>query len=101
MDLQKMKILKEDERGMIYYCEKVNLILRKKGARGADHTHEMPEILYLIKGKLKLTIGEETKIVEAPTRISIGPNVYHKDLALTDIEMIEIKDEGVENPYIK
>ena len=101
MDLQKLKILKEDERGVIYYCEKVNLIVRKKGATGADHTHEVPEVLYLVKGKIKLTIGDETKIVEAPTRICIGPNVYHKDLALTDIEMIEDKDEGVENTYVK
>ena len=39
-------------------------------------------------------IGEETQIVKAPTRISIKPNIYHKVLALSDIEMIEDKDEG-------
>lgn len=94
MNLKELKIFKKDERGIIYNCDKVYFIVRKKGSIGANHIHEVPEILYLTKGEIELTVGEETQIVKAPTRISIKPNIYHKVLALSDIEMIEDKDEG-------
>ena len=93
MNLKELKILKEDNRGVIYSCDKVNLIIRKIGSVGANHIHEIPEILYLTKGKIELTIGKETKIVKAPIKISIESNIYHKVLALSDIEIIEDKDE--------
>ncbi|MEA3229720.1 MAG: cupin domain-containing protein [archaeon] len=88
--------MKENEGDVIYYREKVNLIV-KKGTREADHAHEMPEIFYLTKGKTELTVGDQTKIVEASMRIRIGSNVYHKYLA----QMIEDKNKGMENTCIK
>ena len=88
MDLKELKVFKKDERGVIYDCGKVKFIARDKGTISADHTHDEFEILYLLKGKIELTIGDETKIVEAPIEITIQPNEYHRLLALSDFELI-------------
>ena len=88
MELNKIKIIKSDERGIIYDCGNSSFITRKKGTIGANHTHEDPEIIYLVKGEIELTIGDETKIVKAPIMFKINSNVYHKVVALTDIDFV-------------
>ena len=93
MDLQEIKIIKSDERGMIYDCWKSNFISRKKGTISANHTHEDPEIIYLVKGEVELTIWNETMVVKAPVMWEINANIYHKLVALTDIELIIDRNE--------
>ena len=88
MKLEEIKIIKSDERGIIYYCGKSNFITRKKGTISANHSHEDNEIIYLVKGEAELTIGSETKVVKAPIMFETPPNVYHKLIALTDIDLI-------------
>ena len=92
MELQDIKIIKQDERGIIYNCSKSNFILRKKRSISANHKHEDSEIVYLVKGKVELTIGDETKIVNAPVIFKSNSNVYHKLVALTDIELAIDRD---------
>lgn len=89
MNLPKIPIAKEDERGIIYDCGKVGYIFRRQGTISANHTHEDAETLYLVEGKAELTVGEETQEVEAPIKIEIPSNGYHKLIALTDIRMVE------------
>ena len=93
MELNKIKIIKSDERGIIYDCGSSSFITRKKGTIGADHTHEDQEIIYLVKGKIELTIGNETQIVKAPIMFRINSNVYHKVIALTDIDFVIDRDD--------
>ena len=93
MELEKIKIIKSDERGIIYNCGKSRFISRKKGTVGADHSHESPEIIYLVKGEIELTIGNETKTVKAPIMFKINSDIYHKIVALTDIQFV-IDREG-------
>ena len=88
MKLNKIKIIKSDERGIIYDCGNSSFITRKKGTVGADHIHNDPEIIYLVKGEIELTINNETKIVKAPIMFKINSNVYHKVVALTDIDFV-------------
>ncbi|MBT4446807.1 cupin domain-containing protein [archaeon] len=88
MKLNKIRIIKSDERGIIYDCGKSSFISRKKGSISANHTHEDPEIVYLVKGEIELTIGDEIQIVKAPVMFKTGPNIYHKLIALTDIELV-------------
>jgi quercetin dioxygenase-like cupin family protein len=88
MNIKKLQIVKSDERGIIYDCGKVGFIIRSKGTISADHTHEEPEILYLVEGRATLTIGKEVSEVEAPVEIEISGNVYHKLVALTDIRIV-------------
>lgn len=88
MNLNKIKIIKSDERGIIYDCGNSSFITRKNGTISADHKHEDPEIVYLIKGEVELTIGDETRIIKAPVMFKTDSNIYHKLVALTDIELI-------------
>ena len=92
MELNKIKIIKSDERGTIYDCGKSSFISRRKGTISANHKHEDPEIVYLVKGEVELTIGDETQIVKAPTMFKADSNVYHKLVALTDIELVIDRD---------
>jgi len=43
---------------------------------------------HLVKGEVELTIGDETQIVKAPIMFKSESNVYHKLIALTDIELV-------------
>ncbi len=88
MKIQEIPIIKHDERGIIYRCEPVNYIVRKKDTISADHTHDEAETLYLVEGKVELTIGKETKNVEAPIKVFIPSKEHHKLIALTDIKLI-------------
>ena len=93
MKIEKINIIKFDERGVIYNCGASCFLSRKKGSVSADHQHEDSEVNYLVKGEIELTIGEETQIVKAPARIEMAPNEYHKLVALTNIEIL-IEREG-------
>ena len=42
---------------------------------------------------MELTIGNETQIVKAPVMFRTDSNIYHKLVALTDIELV-IDREG-------
>lgn len=88
MDLRKISIIKSDDRGIIYDCGESSFIVREKGSVSADHTHKDPETVYLVKGKVKLTIDKEIQIVQAPVRFEVASNVYHRLVALTDIELV-------------
>ena len=88
MELEKIKIIKSDNRGIIYDCGKSNFISRKKGTISANHAHDENEIIYLVKGEIELTIGNETKTIKAPIMFKIKSKVHHKLVALTDIDLV-------------
>jgi len=88
MNLNEIKIIKSDDRGIIYDCGQTSFIARKKGTISADHTHADHEIVYLVKGEIELTIGIEIQTVKAPIMFEVPPNVYHKLVALTDIDLV-------------
>ncbi|MAG60174.1 hypothetical protein CL619_00155 [archaeon] len=88
MELTEIRVIKEDDRGIILDCGKSSFISRKKGSVSANHKHVDPETVYLVKGKIELTIEDETKIVEAPMMFRTESNEYHKLVALTDIDLV-------------
>ena len=91
MDITKIQILRSDDRGVMYNCDKLHFIVRKKDTTSADHTHEKGEVLFLINGEMELTVGDETRVVKAMSKIKIPPNTYHKLIALTDIGLLEYR----------
>ena len=88
MKLEAIRVIKSDERGIIYDCGPSSFISRKKGSISANHKHEDPEVVYLVEGEIELTIGDETQVVKAPIRFETAPNQYHKLVALTDIQLV-------------
>lgn len=91
MKVEDLKIIKKDSRGAIYDCDKVILIERKKGSVSAGHAHGQGEVLFLITGKARLTVGDETAVVEAPCRIEIEGGIYHKIVALSGTKLLEYR----------
>ena len=91
MKIEGLKLIKKDKRGAVYDCDKVILIERKKGSVSADHVHEQGEVLFLIEGKARLTVGDETAVAEAPCRIEIAAGVYHKIVALSKVKLLEYR----------
>jgi quercetin dioxygenase-like cupin family protein len=88
MQLYPINIIKSDDRGIIYDCGTASFITRKKGTISANHTHNEAETIYLVRGEIELTIENETQIVKAPIMFKIGENVYHKLVALTEIDLV-------------
>ena len=89
--IEELRLIKKDKRGAIYDCDKVILIERKKGSVSADHVHEQGEVLFLIAGKVRLTVGDETAVAEAPCRIEIAGGIYHKIVALSKVKLLEYR----------
>ncbi|MBI2572905.1 hypothetical protein HYV86_03545 [Candidatus Woesearchaeota archaeon] len=93
MEISSLPILKQDERGTIYDLGgKAKYIVRKQGSISGDHMHNVEEILFLLNGKVELTLGNVISIVEAPVKISIPAHTHHKLLAITSIELVEFRD---------
>ena len=66
------------------YGEKLMLsyLEMDEGAEVPVHWHPHEQGGMLLKGKMELTIGEETRVVEAGAMFIIPPNTPHKAVAL-------------------
>jgi quercetin dioxygenase-like cupin family protein len=63
-----------------------------KGAVGMLHVHDDHESIgYLVRGRMKLTIGDEERIVEAGSAWLHPRGVPHRGEALEDSLQIEVK----------
>ncbi len=88
MNIKNIPTIKSDERGSIFDCHELRAVVRKKGTISANHSHDDPEIMYLLQGKVELTIDNEIKDVEAPVMIEIQKESFHKVFALSDIILL-------------
>lgn len=82
-----MKLIKENEKGKNYQADGFKITYRYKGAI-TENAVNLHEILFLITGKVKVTINDKTETIEAPARIEIPAKTYHKIEALTDIACV-------------
>ena len=89
IDLSPLPILKSDDRGVMYNCDTLKCVVRKKGSISGNHIHSDPEILYLVSGSATVTVGDETTVVEAPMKIQIPGNIHHQLFADSDIIFLE------------
>ncbi len=62
------------------YCLTQNRLSSELRQPLHDHPHEQAGML--IEGRLEITLGEETRIVEAGAMVFISPNVPHRVHAL-------------------
>ena len=61
-----------------------------KGAIVPEHTHENEQITYILEGKLRFTLGDETIDVGAGEVLTIPPNVPHAAEALEDTLDVDV-----------
>jgi quercetin dioxygenase-like cupin family protein len=62
-----------------------------KGIRTPLHTHAHDSFLYIIKGRVKVKVGNEENIVEAGDAVLHPAGVEHISEALEDSVWIEVK----------
>jgi quercetin dioxygenase-like cupin family protein len=89
MTIEPLKPIKQNESRTTYECGPVFYITAKAGGVLADHTHEEAETLWVLEGKGRIQVGEETTEFEAPCILKIPASVYHKFLPETDVNFIE------------
>jgi len=88
-----MKLIKNDERGLLWEIDGIEYIKRKKGSISANHEHQQRELLFLLEGEIELTVIDEVKKIKGPTKVEIEPNTFHKIIALTDIIILADKSK--------
>ncbi len=62
MDIKEIPVIKSDERGKIYDCDKCNIVMRKKGTISADHSHKEQEVNYLLLGELDSSDSDNERV---------------------------------------
>ena len=55
-----------------------------EGAITTSHAHEHEEIIYVVKGKWQVTIGEEVFTLRANQSLVVPPNIEHSSVALEE-----------------
>jgi quercetin dioxygenase-like cupin family protein len=54
------------------------------------HSHIHEQVAHVLKGKFELTVGDETKVLEAGIVAVIPPNIPHGGRAITDCELLDV-----------
>jgi quercetin dioxygenase-like cupin family protein len=70
----------------------------KPGKTNPRHRHpKSEEVLYLLKGSIKHTLGDRTIIMQAGDTITIAPGVFHNASCIgeEDADMIVVYSEGI------
>lgn len=62
----------------------------EKGAELPEHAHIHEQTTQITQGKLELTVGEKTQIIEPETIAVIPSNVKHSGKALTHCEVTDV-----------
>ncbi len=83
-----LKLLKSDDRGKVYQADGFKVFYRKKETVSGDNADNPKELIYVLHGKVKFTLQNSTRTVEAPWLMEIPEATYHKIEAVTDIIFI-------------
>jgi quercetin dioxygenase-like cupin family protein len=62
----------------------------RKGAVAARHSHPHEQIVMMIEGKLRLTVGDDNTIMAPGDIVVIPPGVPHEAQALEDTLVLDI-----------
>ena len=75
---------------LISWGDKVQLCeyFDKKGATSRRHKHPQDMIDYVVSGKTKITVGNETKILGSGDSAYVPGNIEHEGVYLEDTVMI-------------
>lgn len=65
-------------------------VMFEKGAIGYQHEHIHAQTTYVVSGKFEMTIGNETKILEAGDGFYTEPNIIHGCVCLEAGILIDV-----------
>jgi quercetin dioxygenase-like cupin family protein len=79
--------------GRLITGEQVELgMLRFKAGEGARmHSHPHEQIFVILKGKVRVTLGDEVRELTAGKAVHVPPNVPHATEVLEDTEIVSCK----------
>jgi quercetin dioxygenase-like cupin family protein len=63
----------------------------EKGTGAVEHAHPHEQVMYILEGKLEITLDGETAVMEAGGGFHAPPNVPHSVTALEDTIVISAK----------
>jgi len=86
---KKIEVVKQDDRGTIYNIEGIDVVVWKKGSKSSEHSHDTKEIIYVVKGKMRLTVNDEEKIINESETITVPEKIQRTVEALEDMIIIE------------
>lgn len=92
MKISDIPIKKNDERWVVYDCDKVNLLYRKKWTIAGDKINPSREVIFLLEWEIELIVWDDNQIIKEPCKIEVEEWVYVKLLALTDIKFLTYRD---------
>jgi quercetin dioxygenase-like cupin family protein len=70
----------------------------KKGHRLSLQYHRnKKETMYVHSGRMRLTLGDETEIVEEGKSVTLNPGIKHRVEALEDTEIIEVSTNHLDD----
>lgn len=81
-------------RGPVLRSEKIEVakIYFAKGEGAKLHAHPEEQVIYVLRGRLEVTLGDERYIVEAGQASYHPSNVPHAVVALEDTEALSFKN---------
>ena len=74
-----------------YDCDSIYYICLAPLTVVSDHTHDKEETVFLVEWQAEVVLSTEKYIIDAPKKITIPANTYHKFTAITDVIGLEIK----------
>lgn len=79
------------QRQIMGYDDKLMLVNVKfeKGGIGVMHQHHHSQVTYVVSGKFKVTIGDETMVLEGGDSFYIPSNVMHGAICLESGYLID------------
>ena len=89
--IKNVAILEQYDGCKAYDCDSIYYIRLAPWTVASDHTHDKEERVFLMEGKAEIILGSKLYIIEAPKKITIPANTYHKFTAITDVIGLEIK----------
>lgn len=95
MSGQNLKLIKQNEKGKLYQADGFKVAYRSKDTDSGDNDENQEEIIYLISGSLEFALKDQVTTVNAPAKLHIPANTYHKLHALEDIVfLLFVKEDG-------
>lgn len=78
--------------GKFIHSDKISIAhwQAKAGAQVPLHQHVHEMMVNVISGKLELTVGDETRLMEAGDVATIPSQVPHRAVAVTDCYLIDV-----------
>lgn len=83
-----LELLRDADGFKSYAAEGFRIYYGKKDGIAGNNSINSKEIIYLIAGKVEVTIERSVEEILAPAKIEIPAKTYHKIKALTDTSFL-------------